>query len=159
MPIFSPKNLHFQLLPLISSECSERQTDDCGGIRGPPKNQFGSKSVILSVLQISAVGAIAFYLVRCRASVLRRNRQSWDDLVARLSAGWSVRAFSESFYADPARLSVIYREAQVMQEIAEYTFRNLDDIDQAFIEALHRNATRTRYLALAALARYALNLV
>jgi hypothetical protein len=133
---------------------SERQTDGCGGHCDLAKS-VGSKSVIFPVLQITALAAIALYLVRCRAQVHRRNRQSWDALLARLSPGWSVCVINESVYAEPLRLLTIYRDARVMQEIADYAYRKFDAVDRALVESLHRDATRVRSWALAALARYA----
>jgi len=53
--------------------------------------------MILYLLQIAAVLAIALYLLRWRASVRRRNAQTWDSLLARLSPEWSARELSEQF--------------------------------------------------------------
>jgi hypothetical protein len=53
--------------------------------------------MILCLIQIAAVVAIALYLIRWRSSVRRRNAQSWDSLLARLSPEWSARELSEQF--------------------------------------------------------------
>ncbi len=105
--------------------------------------------------QISVVVAVGAYLVGCRIEVQRRNRQTWEALLARLSPGWSAAAFREDIAAEPRQLSAMYRDAQVMQEIADYAFRRLRSVDRGMVESLHRDATQARYRALVALVRYA----
>ena len=129
--------------------------------RGERRTKFasspssGKASVIVPVAQISVVAAVGAYLVRCRIEIQRRNRQTWPELVARLSSGWSVAAFREDFAAEPLRIIAIYRDAQVMQEIADFASRRLPGVDRALVESLHRDATQARYRAIAALLRYA----
>ena len=59
-----------------------------------------------------------------------------------------------------AQLWSLSRNAQVMQEIADYALRNFDPIfdpaDRALAEQMHLDATYLRFWALAALARCAL---
>jgi hypothetical protein len=53
--------------------------------------------MILLLLQISAIAAVAYYLVRWRSVVSRRNAQTWDSLLARLRPDWSARELSDHF--------------------------------------------------------------
>jgi hypothetical protein len=108
----------------------------------------------IPVFQISMLVGVAAYMMRCRAEVRRRNRQSWGALVARLSPGWQASVVNMGLPAEPAQLSAIYRDAKVMQEIADYAYRRYENLDPAQIESLHREATLLRFRALAALARY-----
>lgn len=107
-----------------------------------------------------AVAVAALYLVRCRAKVCQRNRQTWGALLARLTPGWNASAGATPADAAqrmnvPEKLWSAYRNAKVMQEIAAYALRNFAKVDRKLVETLHRDATRIRFHALAALARYA----
>ena len=127
--------------------------------------------MILCLLQIAAVAAIALYLVRWRASVRRRNSQSWDSLLARLSPEWSARELSEQFlWKDslnatpedawqrmhgPKGLWIMYQNARVMLEMADYAARNSESVDRLLIETLHSDAMQIRVCVLTALVQYA----
>ncbi|MGH9591378.1 MAG: hypothetical protein ACRD25_13345 [Terracidiphilus sp.] len=127
--------------------------------------------MILCLLQIAAVVAIALYLVRWRASVRRRNSQSWDSLLARLSPEWSARELSEHFlWKDslnatpedawqrmhgPKGLWIIYQNARVMLEMADYADRSSESVDRLLIETLHSDAMQIRICVLSALVQYA----
>jgi hypothetical protein len=125
----------------------------------------------LPVLQIAAVLAIAFYLVRWRRSVQRRNTQTWETLLARLRPEWSARELSGRFLwqeglsttpedawqrmEGPKGLWVMYQNARVMQEMADYAAKNYEGVDRLLVETLHSDALQIRVLVLIALAQYA----
>src|SRR6185312_2722004 len=127
--------------------------------------------MILCLIQIAAVLAIALYLIRWRASVRRRNAQSWDSLLARLSPEWSARELTEQFLwkegisATPEDawqrmhgakgLWIIYQNARVMVEMADYAARNSETADRLLIESLHSDAMQIRLCVLTTLAQYA----
>lgn len=111
----------------------------------------------LPIIQVTVVAAVSIYLVRCRAQIVRRNRQSWDLLLARLSPAWSACVVDPTLPAEAARLYTIYRDARVMQEIAYYALSKLPPSDRALAASLHRDATAARYRAVLALVRYGLN--
>lgn len=124
------------------------------------------------LLQIAAVGAVAFYLIRWRAAVRRRNEQSWDALLARLRPEWSARELSEQFLwkegvnvtpedawqrmQGPKGLWIMHQNARVMLEMADYAARNSDTIDPLLLETLRSDAMQIRVCVLMALAQYAL---
>src|SRR5580692_8765222 len=125
----------------------------------------------LVVLQIAAVFAIALVLVGFRKSAKRRNSQSWDALLARLRPEWSARELSDHFLwqeglsatpedawqrmEGPKGLWVIYQNARVMQEMADFAAKNCDAVDRLLIETLHSDAMQIRVCVLTALGQYA----
>jgi len=125
----------------------------------------------LLVLQIAAVVAIALILGKWRKSVQRRNAQTWDTLLARLRPEWSARELSDHFLwqeglsatpedawrrmEGPKGLWVIYQNARIMQEMADFAAKNCDTIDRLLIETLHSDAMQIRVCVLAALTQYA----
>ena len=127
--------------------------------------------MILPLVQIAAIAAIALYLGRWRMGVLRRNAQSWESLLARLRPDWSARGLSDHFLwkeglnvtpndawqrmEGPKGLWVMYQNARVLLEIADYAARNSDNVDRVLIETLHSDAMQIRLCALMALAQYA----
>lgn len=127
--------------------------------------------MILVLLQIAAVGAIALYLVRWRSTVRKRNSQSWDSLLARLSPEWSARDLSDQFLwkeglnatpedawqrmEGPKGLWVMHQNARVMLEMADYAARNSETADRLLIETLHSDAMQIRVCVLMALVQYA----
>jgi hypothetical protein len=127
--------------------------------------------MVLCLLQIAAVAAIAFYLIRWRAAVRRRNEQSWESLLARLSPEWSARELSEQFLwkegvnatpddawqrmHGPKGLWIMYQNARVMLEMADYAARNSDTVDSLLLETLHSDLMQIRVCVLMALAQYA----
>lgn len=127
--------------------------------------------MILCLLQFAAVGAIALYLIRWRASVRRRNAQSWNSLLARLNPEWSARELSEHFLwkegltatpenawqrmQGPKGLWIMHKNAQVMLEMADYAARNSETVDRLLIETLHSDAMQIRVCVLMALVQYA----
>jgi hypothetical protein len=125
----------------------------------------------LVVLQIVAVFAVALVLVGFRKSAKRRNSQSWDALLARLRPEWSARELSDHFLwqeglsatpedawqrmEGPKGLWVIYQNARVMQEMADFAAKNCDAVDRLLIETLHSDAMQIRVCVLTALGQYA----
>ena len=96
--------------------------------------------MFLPLVQIAALVAIALYLVRWRVGVRRRNAQTWDSLLAKLSPDWSARELSDQFLwkeglsttpqeawkrmEGPKGLWVIYQNARVMLEMVDYASRH-----------------------------------
>jgi hypothetical protein len=127
--------------------------------------------MIVTLLQIAAIALVAAYLCRWRAGVRRRNAQTWDSLLARLRLDWSARELSDHFLwkegldattedvwqrmEGPKGLLVIYRNARVMLEMADYAARNLDGVDRLLVETLRSDAMQIRVCVLMALAQYA----
>src|ERR1700722_14250492 len=127
--------------------------------------------MILTLLQISAVGAVAYYLYRWRKSVQKRNSQTWDSLLARLRPDWSARELSDQFLwkeglsatsedawermEGPKGLWVMYQNAQVMLQMADYAAKNSDSVDRLLLETLRSDAMHIRVCVLMALAQYA----
>lgn len=127
--------------------------------------------MILSLLQIAAILAIAYYLIRWRAAVRRRNAQTWETLLASLRPDWSARELSDNFLwkeglnatADdawqrmegPKGLWVMYQNARVMQEMADYAAKQVEGVDPLLVQTLHSDAMQIRVCVLMALCQYA----
>ncbi len=127
--------------------------------------------MILPLLQITAVSGVAIYLGHWRIGVRRRNAQSWDSLLARLRPDWSARELSEHFLweegvdatpddawrrMDGAKgLWVIYQNARVMLEMADYAAQHSDNVDRVVLETLRSDAMQIRLCVMMALAQYA----
>jgi hypothetical protein len=127
--------------------------------------------MIFPLLQIGAVVLVALYLGRWRLSVRRRNSQTWDSLMARLRSDWSARELSDQFLwkeglnaspedtwtrmEGPRGLWVMYQNAKVMLEMADYATRNCDQVDRVLVETLRSDAMQIRVCVLMALAQYA----
>ncbi len=126
---------------------------------------------MLPVLQIAALIAIAFYLARWRKSVRRRNSQTWETLVARLRSDWSARELSDHFLwqeglsatpedawrrmEGPKGLWVMYQNARVMLEMADFAAKHCEGVDRLLVETLHSDAMQIRVCVLMALSQYA----
>ena len=127
--------------------------------------------MVLTVLQIAAVVAIALYLVRWRKNARRRSVQSWETLLARLRPEWSARELSDHFLwqeglsATPEDtwqrmegmkgLWVIFQNAGVMLEMADFAAKNCEGVDRLLVETLHSDAMQIRVCVLTAMAQYA----
>jgi hypothetical protein len=127
--------------------------------------------MILSFLQISAVAVVAIYLARWRASLCRRNAQSWGSLVARLRPDWSARELSDHFLSKEGLsitpdetwerlqgvrgLRAMFNNAKVMLEMADYAARNSDSVDPKLLAALRTDAKQICIGVLKILAQYA----
>ncbi|HWG21615.1 MAG TPA: hypothetical protein VG225_13880 [Terracidiphilus sp.] len=126
--------------------------------------------MILLLLEILAFAAIAYYFVRWRAGVRRRNHQSWESLLARLRPDWSARELSDQFLwkeglnatpddawqrmEGPRGLWVMYQNARVMLEMADFAARHDSNVDRLIIETLRSDAMQIRVCVLMALAQY-----
>jgi hypothetical protein len=127
--------------------------------------------MILPLLQIGAVVIVAFYLGRWRMNVRRRNHQSWESLMSKLRPDWSARELSDQFLwkeglnaspeetwtrmKGPHGLWVMYQNAKVMLEMADYASRNCEQVDRVLIETLRSDAMQIRLCVVMALAQYA----
>ena len=126
--------------------------------------------MLLPLLQIMAFAALVIFLVRWRASMRRRNRQSWESLLARLRQDWSARELCDNFLwqeglnatpADawarmdgPHGLWAMFQNARVMIEMADFAARSNPDIDRVLIETLRSDAMQIRLCVLMGLAQY-----
>ena len=126
--------------------------------------------MILILLQIAGIACLGLYFIRWRSGVRRRNAQSWDSLLGRLRPDWSARELSDQFLwkeglnatpADawqrmegPKGLWVMYQNAQVMLEMADYAARNSESVDRLLLETLRSDAMQIRVCVLMALAQY-----
>lgn len=126
--------------------------------------------MILPLLQIAAIAAIAVYLSAWRGKIRRRNAQSWDALLARLRPDWSAREVSDHFLwkegvdatpedawqrmGGPKGLWVMYQNARVMLEMADYAAKNSENVDRVMLETLRSDAMQIRVCVLMALAQY-----
>jgi hypothetical protein len=127
--------------------------------------------MIFLLLQLAAIAAVAVCLNRWRASVRRRNAQTWDSLLARLRPDWSVREWSdrcsshEGSNATPEEkwksvqgacgLWAMFENARVMLEMADYAARNSDTVDRQLLASLRSDAMQIRVCVLTALGKYA----
>jgi hypothetical protein len=117
---------------------------------------------------IAVIAGVALYLGHLRAAERRRNAQSWDSLVAQLRLDWSARELSDGTKAigttpetvwqrmeGPKGLCVMYQNARVMMEMADYAARNSDSVDRKLLETLRSDAMRIRVYVAIALGQYA----
>jgi len=126
---------------------------------------------MMSLLQIAALIAVTLYLLQWRRSARRRNTRSWDTLLAKLRPEWSARELSDHFLwqeglsatpedawermEGPKGLWVMYQNARVMQEMADFAARNCQGVDRLLIETLHSDAMQIRVCVFMALGQYA----
>lgn len=127
--------------------------------------------MMLPLLQVVAVALVALYLGRWHGVHRRRNSQSWDSLLARLRPDWSAREMSDHFLwkeeisatpedawrrmEGPKGLWVMFQNARVMLEMADYAAKNSEGVDRLLIETLRSDAMQIRLCVLMALAQYA----
>jgi hypothetical protein len=127
--------------------------------------------MILILLQVVVIAAVVGFFLRWRAGVRRRNSQSWDSLLARLRPEWSARDLSDQFLwkegvnatpddawqrmEGPKGLWVMFQNARVMMEIADFATRNGSDVDRVLLETLRSDAMQIRVCVLMGLAQYA----
>jgi len=109
------------------------------------------------------------YLARWRAGVRRRNNQTWDSLLARLGPT-ERRELSDQFLwkegisatpqdawqrmEGPKGLWVMYQNARVMLEMADFADRRIEGVDRLLVETLRSDAMQIRVCVLMALAQY-----
>jgi hypothetical protein len=127
--------------------------------------------MILVSLQIALVSAVVVYFVRWRASVHRRNKQTWDSLLARLRPEWSARELNDQFLwregvnatpddawvrmEGPKGLWVMFQNARVMLEMADFAAKHDAQVDRVLLETLRSDAMQIRVCVLMGLAQYA----
>jgi hypothetical protein len=127
--------------------------------------------MIFILLTIAAITVVAIYLGRLRSSARRKNAQTWDSLMAQLRLDWSARELSDgSLWNEglsttpevawqrmegPKGLCVMFQNARVMLEMADYAARNSDSVDRELIETLRSDAMHIRVYVLVALGQYA----
>jgi hypothetical protein len=126
---------------------------------------------MILVLQIAAIAIVAIYLARWRAGLRRRNAQTWESLIARLRPDWSARELSDQFLwkeglsatpedtwttmQGPHGLWVMYQNAKIMLEMANYAMHNCDGVDRVLLETLRSDAMQIRVCVLMSLTQYA----
>jgi hypothetical protein len=126
--------------------------------------------MILPLIQIAAIASVAIYLGIWRMSARRRNGKSWNSLLARLRPDWSASELSDHFLwkegisatpedawqrmQGPKGLWVMYQNAQVMLEMADFAARNSENVDRVLLETLRSDAMHIRVCVLMALAQY-----
>jgi len=126
---------------------------------------------MILLLELSALGAVALVLARWQNGLRKRNAQSWDSLLARLRPDWSARELSDHFLwkeglsatpedawqrmKGPNGLWVMYQNARVMMEMAEYASRNSESVDRVLLETLRSDAMQIRLCVMMALGQYA----
>jgi hypothetical protein len=126
---------------------------------------------MILLIELSALGAVALVLARWRNGLRKRNAQSWDSLLGRLRPDWSARELSDHFLwkeglsatpedawqrmKGPNGLWVMYQNARVMMEMAEYASRNSESVDRVLLETLRSDAMQIRLCVMMALGQYA----
>jgi hypothetical protein len=132
--------------------------------------EITGQSMVLTVLQTTAIMAAAAYLHHWIAGVRRRNRQTWGSLMARLRPDWNSRELSdptlwaEAHKATPEEkwqriegakgLVAMFQNSSVMLEMADYAARNSDAVDSELLASLRSDAMQIRVSVLEALASY-----
>jgi hypothetical protein len=127
--------------------------------------------MILIMLQFAVFAAVVGLFLHWRAGVRRRNAQTWDSLLARLRPEWSARDLSDRFLwkeglnatpddawqrmEGPKGLWVMFQNARVMMEMADFAARNSADIDRVLLETLRSDAMQIRVCVLMGLTQYA----
>jgi len=127
--------------------------------------------MILIMLQFAVIAAVVWFFLHWRAGVKRRNSQTWDSLLARLRPEWSARDLSDQFLwkeglnatpddawqrmEGPKGLWVMFQNARVMMEMADFAARNCADIDRVLLETLRTDAMQIRICVLMGLTQYA----
>ena len=127
--------------------------------------------MILILFQIAVIFAVVGFFVHWRAGVRRRNSQTWDSLLARLRPEWSARDLSDQFLwkeglnatpedawqrmEGPKGLWVMFQNARVMMEMADFAARSCGEVDKVLLETLRSDAMQIRVCVLMGLAQYA----
>ncbi len=122
------------------------------------------------LVPIFFVVTAAMFLLRARAEARRRSEQTWDQLVARLEPGWNPVQLGRCLQVEEATpeerwerlrgargLCVMYQNAGVMLEMADYAARNGSSIDHQILAELHSDALQIRVSVVLALTQYAMH--
>jgi hypothetical protein len=126
---------------------------------------------MILIVQIAVLAAVVGIFFRWRAGVRRRNTQSWGSLLAQLRPDWSARELSDQFLwkeglnatpddawqrmEGPKGLWVMFQNARVMMEMADFVTRNGSAVDKVLLETLRSDAMQIRVCVLMGLAQYA----
>jgi hypothetical protein len=126
--------------------------------------------MILISLQIAGILCLGVCFFFWRNGARRRNAQTWDSLLARLRPDWSARELSDQFLwkeglnatpedawqrmEGPKGLWVMYQNARIMLEMADYAAKNSESVDRLLLETLRSDAMQIRVCVLTALAQY-----
>jgi len=127
--------------------------------------------MVLALAQIALIAGIALYFAWLRSRMRRRNVQSWDSLLARLRPDWSAKELSNQFLwkegidvsqddawtrmEGPKGLWVMFKNAGVMLEMADFAAKNDAAVDPMAVATLRSDAMQIRLCVLMALAQYA----
>ena len=127
--------------------------------------------MISFVLEIAVVTGVGYVLFRWYCENRRRSKQSWESLLARLHTQWSGHEISDKFlWTDslsvtsedvwrrmegPKGLWTMYKNAQVMLEMADFAVKNDPNIDPILLANLRSDAMQIKLFALLALVQYA----
>jgi len=127
--------------------------------------------MVYALIQIAIIALVALYLVLWRNRARRRNAQSWNALLARLRPDWSARELSENFLwkegidatpedawrrmEGPKGLWVMFQNAGVMLEMADFASKNGSSIDPVSIATLRSDAMQIRLCVIMAMGQYA----
>ena len=125
---------------------------------------------MILAFQILALAAVALFLVRWQMGLRKRNAQSWESLLARLQHEGCVHDLNEKFLwkdglsvtpedawqrmEGPKGLWIMYQNARVMQEMADFALRNDPQVDLLLVETLRSDAVQIRLCVLMALTQY-----
>jgi hypothetical protein len=127
--------------------------------------------MILILLQIAVLAAVIGFFFHWRAGIRRRNAQTWDSLLLRLRPEWSARDLSDQFLwkeglnatpedawqrmEGPKGLWVMFQNARVMLEMADFAAKHSNEVDRVLLETLRSDAMQIRVCVLMGLAQYA----
>jgi hypothetical protein len=126
--------------------------------------------MLFALVQIAIVTGVAAYLFLWRSRMRRRNAQSWEALLARLRPDWSARELSDHFLwkegidaspedawrrmQGPKGLWVMFKNAGVMLEMADFAAKNDNSVDPVAVATLRSDAMQIRLCVLMALGQY-----
>jgi hypothetical protein len=125
----------------------------------------------LALIQIAIVAGVGLYFVLWRRRMRRRNTRSWEVLLSRLRPDWSARELSDNFLwkeginatpedawrrmDGPRGLWVMFQNAGVMLEMADFAAKNGSQVDPLVVATLRSDAMQIRLCVLMALGQYA----
>jgi hypothetical protein len=126
--------------------------------------------MMFAMLEIVVFVAASVGFIYWRHGMRRRNEQTWDSLLSKLRTDWSAHEICDHFLwkeglnatpADawtrmegPKGLWVMYQNAKVMMEMADFAVRNGADVDRLVLETLRSDAMQIRVCVLMGLAQY-----
>jgi hypothetical protein len=133
---------------------------------------YGRTLMVVVVFPILFAAAVAMFLLRARAEARRRSAQTWDQIVARLEPGWNALQLGRCLETQDATpeeswerlrgargLYVMFQNAKVMLDMADYATRNGVSIDRQILAELRSDALQIRVSVVIALTQYAMHQV